>query len=324
MRKRASKILATALAAALMMTAAPVGATGYPNDNGFEGTATQTITGQVDETVVEVTLPGDVTFTVNPGLKSLNSDMSARPSVAILGEDYNIINTGRTPVKVVVKPYIVQKSGMNIATNWPAVNGSGTAYKTDLALTSGTDNKDAYIKIAAILADSLTSGSIADTDGVYRFSYAGCSSGTNSTMTVLGRNKFEYTDEGELTSGSFTTLNSGSKLNSGTYGVITLTSGAPDTVKSLKSGAQVFTLKLNPNTHEGDDGAISSDSVSSFTLVGLTNTHSNYDKYDNDNVQVGVVYDVSILSVAEETNNALLRSDAGQNAILWSGSGNGF
>lgn len=318
MRKKVSKLLATTLAAALMMTAVPAGATetSLPDELGLtEGSAKQTITGDVDGTVVEVTLPGNVSFTINPGLKSLNSKLEDRPAAAILGGDYNIINGGQTPVKVVVKPFIESSTVKVHSGSWPAINRSGTAYETDLELTSGAKNTDPTVKIAAILADCPKDKDIGDTDGTYLFSYTG-------TSGTLGRQMYSYTNDGELESKVFTALSSGSKLNSGSYGVITLKSGSEATAK-LNSGADVFTLKLVPNISTAD-GKVTAGSVSSFTLVGLTNTHANHDSYGEEAVKVGVIYDVSILSVAEEKNNAILESGSGQGAIFWSGTGNGF
>lgn len=322
MRKKVSKVLAMTLVAALMVTATPVSATVEPIDpEGTEGTAVVTITGQTQNDFIEVTLPGDIAFNFNPDLLSLDNEVNNRPAAAIMGEDYNILNRGNNPVRVIIKPYIEDgKSGEIKLTSadWPKINPSGTDYETDLKLASGTNKvTDKVVRVAAILADTKDKLEDGNEDGIYEFAYAG-------TSGTLGREQYDYVD-GVVKYDSVKVLRSGRKneLGSGAVGVITLGSGTKDSVKNLTSGSQVFNVVLKPNSAAEDSATPSADSVSSFTFVGLANQHAQYNE-ETDNLTISIVFDVMGLSRHELENNAIFKSGTGQGAILWSGSAYGY
>lgn len=171
---RAKKILATTLVATTVLTTTAF-AEGAPEWNNNNGEQVVIGDGTVVTPVLEVQLPGDLAFAIDP-LKIENN-------MQIIGGDYNIINYSNVPVKITVNPSIVQSDALNIAASAPELNVTLDSNKTtfgDLASVSGKKNVYLY----AIPADVVTKLTDANEDGIYEFSYAA------GSATTVGRAAF--------------------------------------------------------------------------------------------------------------------------------------
>lgn len=276
--RKMKKFLALTLAAAMVIPAAPVSAT-EPiewNNNGGE----TTIIGEsgVVQPVLEVALPGDLAFTLDPScIENKNSQ--------IVGYDYNVINYSNVPVKVEVQPYIVDwgdESAINVLSAAPALKTIDTSVDVYADITSSSGNKDVYV--IAIAADNVTQLADSDGDGMYEFAYT-------ANATNLGRAANTFASD-TLTIGTFA---------KGTSSVapIVLESKEVDPVPTYNDSAtttNTFTFSLEKATFD-DEGLLdkqnSAKSVSSFTLAGAVDSSQTY---ADGELAVQAVYKMTLLS----------------------------
>lgn len=173
------KFMATTLAAALAVS----GTVSAAEWNTEGGTATVTGDSGVVQPVIEVALPGDLAFIIDPYTVEYDNQ--------ITGYDYNVVNYSNIDVTVQVNPSIVKYededartydadgnmtargTDMSIvepATSSPGVNDDELSYKDLAAASAG--KKAVYL--TAIPADAWNPDNpLVDTDGdgIYEFSY---------------------------------------------------------------------------------------------------------------------------------------------------------
>lgn len=193
----------------------------------------------VRQPVMEVQLPGDLAFQVDPLL--IENDAQ------ITGGDYNVVNLGDTAVLVNVQPQINLGDGSEIEVKDTATLDAKTNTYTDL---TSTDGKKAVYMIA-IAADPETTLKDGNKDGVYEFTYK--ADATNIGMT-----------ENTVTEAASTV----------TYAKGDATD-APVVLGSAASADKSFSFELEAATYT-DDALTSAGSVSSFTLVGAVDPHKTY------------------------------------------------
>lgn len=193
----------------------------------------------VRQPVMEVQLPGDLAFQVDPLL--IENDAQ------ITGGDYNVVNLGDTAVLVNVQPQINLGDGSEIEVKDTATLDAKTNTYADL---TSTDGKKAVYMIA-IAADKAAALKDGNKDGVYEFTYK--ANATNIGMT-----------ENTVTETTSTV----------TYAKGDVTD-APVVLGSAPSADKSFSFELEAATYT-DDALTSAGSVSSFTLVGAVDPHKTY------------------------------------------------
>lgn len=189
--KKMKRFLATTLAAAMMLSST-VSAAEWNTEG---GSATIIGDSTVTQPVIEVALPGDLAFMIDPYLIDFEEQQ-------IVGGDYNVINYSNVNVEVKVSPSIVELedvdendapvsiSVLDVVTTTPGVlDETPTVYK-DLA-ASATDGKKA-VYLTAIPADATTDLVDSDYDGIYEFAYT-------AAVNDVGRAANEYIPETEDT-----------------------------------------------------------------------------------------------------------------------------
>ena len=154
------RMLATTMAAAMMlsttMQASASEAIEWNNDN---GESVVTGEGIVVQPILEVALPGDLAFTLDP--------LYIENKQQVGGGDYNVINYGNVDVKVTVNPSVVKNDGVvSVVSTAPALTTDKLRYK-DLTPVSG--KKAVYL--TAIPADKASTIVDANEDDVYEFAY---------------------------------------------------------------------------------------------------------------------------------------------------------
>lgn len=194
----------------------------------------------VRQPVMEVQLPGDLAFQVDPLLIEKDAQ--------ITGGDYNVVNLGDTAVLVNVQPQINVGDGSEIEVKETATVNDKTNTYTDL--TSSDNKKAVYmIAIAADKADALTDG---NKDGVYEFTY-------KANATNIGMTKNTVTE-----AASTVTYAKGDATD------------APVVLGTAASADKSFNFELEAATYDADGALKSAKSVSSFTLVGAVDPHKTY------------------------------------------------
>lgn len=194
----------------------------------------------VRQPVMEVQLPGDLAFQVDPLL--IENDAQ------ITGGDYNVVNLGDTAVLVNVQPQINLGDGSEIEVKDTATLDAKTNTYTDL---TSTDGKKAVYMIA-IAADPETTLKDGNKDGVYEFTYK--ADATNIGMT-----------ENTVTEAASTVK----------YAKGEAATAAPVVLGDAPSEGKSFSFELEAATYT-DDALTSAGSVSSFTLVGAVDPHKTY------------------------------------------------
>ena len=216
----------------------------------------------VRQPVMEVQLPGDLAFQVDPLL--IENDAQ------ITGGDYNVVNLGDTAVLVNVQPQINLGDGSEIEVKETATVNDET--NTYVDLTSSDGKKAVYmIAIAADKAADLTDG---NKDGVYEFTYK--ANATNIGMTV--NTVTETTSTVTYAKGDAT--------------------DAPVVLGSAASKDKSFSFELEAATYGTDDALTSVGSVSSFTLVGAVDPHKTYAEGE---VAVKAIYTMTLQTKNELT-----------------------
>lgn len=228
----------------------------------------------VRQPVMEVQLPGDLAFQVDPLL--IENDAQ------ITGGDYNVVNLGDTAVLVNVQPQINLGDGSEIEVKDTATLDAKTNTYADL--TSTSNKKAVYmIAIAADQTGTLTDG---NKDGVYEFTYK--ADATNIGMTT-----------NTVTETTSTV----------TYAKGEAATGAPVVLGSTPSPDKSFSFELEAATYNTDDVLTSAGSVSSFTLVGAVDPHKTYAEGE---VAVKATYKMTLQTKNELTTATKGKTDSKQ------------
>ena len=287
------KMLATVMATALAVTMIPAAAFASGSDpidwNNNNGVDERTGDGTVRQPIIEVTLPGDLAFEVDP-LK-LNS------KAEILGGDYNIINHSEVPVKVTVKPYINLEDNdtlkvvsgntllgyANNGTNATAVNG----YKP-ISANDASDKK--AVSMLAIAADQTAAATNLSDAGVYAFGYKG-----TSGIKAAGRNALTYNEDGTVkysnNGASLITLDDSGAAN----GVIWLT-GDKATANELAFllGPDTYVDEVSQSIEEnGNIKAGKTALATSFTFTGAVDPRMTY---EDGEINVAADFEMNIVT----------------------------
>lgn len=283
---RIKKVVATTMAAALAVAAVPsttvLATAADPIEWGNDG-GTQTVTGDgtVTQATIEVALPGEVNFVIDPYMIDSGDKQ-------IVAGDYNVINLGDVDVKVAVKP------SLNLGTN-VAVQSLGTAITEADASGDATKIANSYPDIAGTnkkvgiimtFADA-QSTVLKDTngDGVYEFTY-----------TADVKNVGRAIDTYNTTAEKWTYGAAATGTNAQTVYKDAVLAATPATGTAGVAGT-FYLESLKSNDALTEDGALditkaaAAKSVGSFTFGGAVAAHSNLQDGD---VQVQVVYELNV------------------------------
>ncbi len=288
--KKTRRILAASLALAMAVAVVPVNAVKaadpieWDNDGGVSTVEGE---GSVIQPIIEVSLPGDLAFQIDP----LNLEIA---DTQILGGDYNIVNRGNVDVKVQVDPYVNKLEGSVLDIKTAAAKGGtigGVDYSSKYAdLTSSTDKKSVFL--AAIAADKAGSALVdGNEDGIYEFSYL------KGSDVIMGRKALTFDsakDNAVKTDAASLGIAFGSAAIAGTTKVLT-EQALTETTAISDSPAFTFNLKKSTADTNGDL-APQVDSVGSFTIVGAVDPKQTY---ADGEVAVYALYKMSLLTAQD-------------------------
>lgn len=258
------KMLATVMATALAVTMIPAAAFASGSDpidwNNNNGTDQREGAGTVRQPIIEVTLPGDLAFEVDP-LK-LNS------KAQIVGGDYAVINHSEMPIQVEVTPFIVKEDGSSLEIGTAFTSGSSQFVSANeiygyKPLTSSQDKKK--VTLYSVVADKATGDISYDNEG-YRFTYKG-------TSGVIGKgSKLSFNQDGSInyTSVSANTAGSSKGVQQLQLHEINATNIPTNETFSFILGRDVYDESGNPQSLDtnGNIKAAYNNIASSFTVVG--------------------------------------------------------
>lgn len=274
------KVLAATLVATMTLSTAVFAAEDttptWNNDNGEE-----TIQGDatVVQPVLEVALPGDLAFVIDP-LK-IENDMQ------VIAGDYNVTNFSNVPVKITMKPSIVTTtdSKLEVKTAAPALNETLDATKKTYADLAPTDNKKS-IFLAAIPAEKADELTDANGDGIYEFAYPANTGGT------IGRTAFEAggtEEEPTWTASAAAAVESGDVTDA-------ILTGVADTAKA-NTATNSLTFVLKKPTLDAETGALTGvDAIASFTVCGAVDPAATF---EDGEVRIQAAYKMEVLSKNE-------------------------
>lgn len=291
------RFVATTLAVA-MAVSSTVSAAEW-NTEGGESTVVGD--SSVVQPVIEVALPGDLAFMIDPYMVTYESQ--------IIGGDYNVVNYSNVAVEVKVQPSIVHYEELNedgsvaadlnvleipatapTPTTVPTADGGTKDVYTDISSTVAADPADQKKAVYLIAIPADTAGALADTngDGIYEFAYT--------------------TDANNIGRGADATTGLGTDAEAFTYGTPAVgndTAGVAYKLSLKKydevDPAAAFTFVLGK-----EDGVTDPDtevytpavsSVASFTVGGAVDTKAAL--VDGD-VQIQAVYELATLSKNEK------------------------
>lgn len=290
---RMKKVLTSALAAALAVSAIPGSALAAEwNNDG--GSSTATYDPVFRQPVLEVALPGELAFQVDP-LKLNNKTQ-------ILGGEYNIINYSDTDVRVKVQPAVITKETLDVTTTSPDVENLGTDSAPDWqykALPASGTNTKKSVYVAAVVADTASAlTEVAEGAGAYKFSYK-----TDVKDISVA---YTYTD-GERSAVTYTkeATDETNALEKGTY---RLTAEAAEGARS--AGAKSFEVLLKPATYDTNEKLNNPKSVTSFTVVGAVDSHKTY---EDGEIQLSAIYKMDVQTKAQV--EALESAPAGSTGV---------
>lgn len=279
MKKLFATVLATALTVSTISSSvfASSSSAAWGTDGGTE---TQTGEGSVILPEIEVALPGDLSFEVDP--------LQLNTKAQILGGDYNIINYSNVDMAVTVKPTLVLESGLTAVSNNSLIDIDNTDPTNARYKTVSANNAKA-VAAAFIVADKVTTDIPMNND-VYTFKYSG-------TTTLLGRSAFTYNDDGER-------KNSDIKLSKGTDN----NSNACKLLDTSEATATTYTFLLDKYAPTGENDVYFDDNgnikkehagiITSFTIVGAVDPHKSYSDGD---IQLKAVYGMNVVTGYERT-----------------------
>lgn len=281
--KKMKRCVATTLAAAMMLSST-VSAAEWNTEG---GSATVTGDSTVTQPVIEVALPGDLAFMIDPYLIDFDEQQ-------VVGGDYNVVNYSNVNVEVKVSPSIVELedededgnpvsiSVLDVAAATPGVlDETPTIYKDLTAST--TDGKKA-VYLTAIPADATTDLVDSDYDGVYEFAYT-------AAVGDVGRAANAYTPETEDAPEAYT-------YGAATAGDADAGMSVPLTLKKLEATDDDVSFTFVLGKENGSEDEIKgyvpdAKSVASFTVGGAVDPKA----YIADGeVQIQAVYSLATLS----------------------------
>lgn len=263
------KMLAIVMATALAVTMIPVAAFASSSDpidwNNNNGTDQREGAGTVRHPIIEVTLPGDLAFEVDP-LK-LNS------KAQIVGGDYAVINHSEMPIEVDVTPFIVAEDGSLLEEG--TLTSSSPGYVSDNAiygykpLTSAAGKKK--VAMYSIVADKATGDIAYDNEG-YRFTY-------NGTDDVIGQgSKLSFQQDGSIDYSSVSANTAGSSEGIKQLKLHKVTDNVSDSTFSFILGRDEYDESENSKALEqnGTIKAAYNNIASSFTVVGAVDPTASF------------------------------------------------
>lgn len=277
MKKLFATVLATALTVSTISSSvfASSSSAAWGTDGGTE---TQTGEGSVILPEIEVALPGDLSFEVDP--------LQLNTKAQILGGDYNIINYSNVDMAVTVKPTLVLASGLTAVSNNSLIDIDNTD-TTNASYKTVSANNAKAVAAAFIVADKVTADIPMNND-VYTFTYSG-------TTALLGRSAFTYND--------------GERKNSD----IKLSKGSDDgkackLLDTSEATATTYTFLLDKYAPTGENDVYIDDNgnikkehagiITSFTIVGAVDPHKSYSDGD---IQLKAVYGMNVVTGYERT-----------------------
>lgn len=260
------RMLATTMAATMMLsvTAQAAEAIEWNNDNGESVVVGEST---VVQPVLEVALPGDLAFTLDP--------LYIEGDKQVVGGDYNVINYGNVEVKVTVNPSVITNEVLSIVGTTPALATDNDKKYKDL--TPAESGKKA-VYLTAIPADKATDIVDANEDGVYEFAYTANTGDVGRAASAGTGEEFKI---GAATAGTDTGLQ------------VILNAAAADAKGSANFA---FDLKAFNSEKEilGSDNAAS---ISSFTIGGAVDPTVTYEDGD---VNIQAVYTMEVLTADEK------------------------
>ena len=268
------KVLAATLITTMALSTTVFGASATPEWNNDNGEQTVIGDAQVVQPVLEVALPGDLAFTLDP-LKIEND-------AQVVGGDYNIVNYSTVDVKVTVYPSIVKNDALSVVAAPKGLNDDKTSYK-DL---DPVDSKKA-IHLYVTPADTTTTLTDTNEDGIYEFAYT-------SDATEVGRAAFVA--GGTQEAPTWTAANKAGEADNG----IAVLAEAEANAKSDDSKSMIFYLQTPTFDGEVLDKTANKGitAVTSFTVGGCADPSSIF--YEGE-VQIQAVYKMEMLSDNEVT-----------------------
>lgn len=295
-RKMLTKLLSATMIATMMLSMSVFADDTVKDWNTDGGQGTVEGEGTVITPVIEIGLPGDMSFQIDPFMVDSGDKQ-------IVAGDYNIVNYGNVAVGVDVYPTIIKgaDSNLNVETTATLVTGDTTKYAD---LTPVASKKAVFL--TAIAADKVVDGTAVNTldtdeDGIYEFAYTAGTDhvGRARTKTTTGVTTFGAATAGAAT-GSQIVLKGAEAVNAETAGAVTAAATGD------KLSFVVKEAKLNADTGAYEPNL---DSIASFTFGGAVDAHAEFEDGD---VAVQTIFQMKLLT---KNDKAELKPDANKQAV---------
>lgn len=298
-RKMLTKLLSATMIATMMLSMSVFADDTVKDWNTDGGQGTVEGEGTVITPVIEIGLPGDMSFQIDPFMVDSGDKQ-------IVAGDYNIVNYGNVAVGVDVYPTIIAGTNSNLEVETAATLVTGDTTKTKYAdFKAKADNKKAVF-LTAIAADKEPAGTAVNTldtdeDGIYEFAYTAGDGhvGRAKTKTATGVTTFGAATAG-ATTGSNIILKGAEAVNAETAGAVTAAA------KGDKLSFVVKEAKLNADTGAYEPNL---DSIASFTFGGAVDAHAEFEDGD---VAVQTIFQMKLLT---KNDKAKLEADKNKQAV---------
>lgn len=298
-RKMLTKLLSATMIATMMLSMSVFADDTVKDWNTDGGQGTVEGEGTVITPVIEIGLPGDMSFQIDPFMVDSGDKQ-------IVAGDYNIVNYGNVAVGVDVYPTIIKGSDSNldVATTATLVTGDTTKYAD---LTPVESKKAVFL--TAIAADKVVAGTAVNTldtdeDGIYEFAYTAGTGHVGRAKTETTKAADPVTTFGAATAGAATgsqiILKGAEAVNAETAGAVT------DAAKGDKLSFVVNEAKLNADTGAYEPNL---DSIASFTFGGAVDAHAEFEDGD---VAVQTIFQMKLLT---KNDRAKLTADTNKQAV---------
>lgn len=299
-RKMLTKLLSATMIATMMLSMSVFADDTVKDWNTDGGQGTVEGEGTVITPVIEIGLPGDMSFQIDPFMVDSGDKQ-------IVAGDYNIVNYGNVAVEVDVYPTIIAgaNSNLEVETTASLVKDDTTKY-ADFKATA--DNKKAVF-LTAIAADKETDGTAVNTldtdeDGIYEFAYTAGTGHVGRAKTATTKAADPVTTFGAATAGAATgsqiILTGAEAVNAETAGAVTAAA------KGDKLSFVVKEAKLNADTGAYEPNL---DSIASFTFGGAVDAHAEFEDGD---VAVQTIFQMKLLT---KNDKAKLTADDHKQAV---------
>lgn len=298
-RKMLTKLLSATMIATMMLSMSVFADDTVKDWNTDGGQGTVEGEGTVITPVIEIGLPGDMSFQIDPFMVDSGDKQ-------IVAGDYNIVNYGNVAVGVDVYPTIIKdaNSNLDVATAATLVTGDTTKYAD---LTPVASKKAVFL--TAIAADKVTEGTAVNTldtdeDGIYEFAYTAGTGHVGRAKTATTKAADPVTTFGAATAGAATgsqiILKGAAAVNAETAGAVTAAATGD------KLSFVVKEAKLNADTGAYEPNL---DSIASFTFGGAVDAHAEFEDGD---VAVQTIFQMKLLT---KNDKAKLKADANKQAV---------